>query len=81
MHVSARPITPNSATNLWAEMTSSMPGRRAETSRSPARLRAPPLDVRNRAAGEDEAAVAEDYGVPLDDVRAALAPQAATAAA
>jgi uncharacterized protein (DUF433 family) len=39
-------------------------------------------DVRNRvAAGEDEAAVAEDYGVPLEDVRAALAPQAATAAA
>jgi uncharacterized protein (DUF433 family) len=38
-------------------------------------------DVRNRiAAGEDEAAVAQDYGVPLEDVRAALAPASPAAA-
>ena len=34
---SARPITPSSATLLWAEMTISMPGRRVVTSRSPVR--------------------------------------------
>jgi len=39
------------------------------------------LDVRGRIeAGEDEAAVARDYGVPLDDVRAALASPAPAAA-
>ncbi len=40
---SARPITPSSATLLCAEITSSMPGRRAATSRSPLPgWRAPP---------------------------------------
>lgn len=39
------------------------------------------VDVRNRIeAGEDVAAVAEDYGAPLEDVRAALAPPNAAAA-
>ena len=38
-------------------------------------------DVRGRVgAGEDEAAVAEDYGVPLEDIRAALAPPTSAAA-
>lgn len=38
-------------------------------------------DVRGRVgAGEDEAAVPEDYGVPLRDVRAALAPPTSAAA-
>lgn len=39
-------------------------------------------DVRNRiAAGEDERSVADDYGVPLDDIHAALAaPSSAVAA-
>jgi uncharacterized protein (DUF433 family) len=38
-------------------------------------------DVRGRVgAGEDEAAVAEDYGVPLEDVRAAVAPPTSAAA-
>lgn len=38
-------------------------------------------DVRNRIdAGEDESAVARDYGVPLKDVRAALAPASPAAA-
>jgi hypothetical protein len=32
---SARPMTPSSATDLWAAMTNSMPGRLVETSRSP----------------------------------------------
>ena len=32
---SARPMTPSSATDLWAAMTSSIPGRRVFTSRSP----------------------------------------------
>ena len=32
---SARPMTPSSATLLWAEMTTSIPGRRVFTSRSP----------------------------------------------
>jgi uncharacterized protein (DUF433 family) len=31
-------------------------------------------------AGEDEVAVAKDYGVALEDVRAALAPPASAAA-
>jgi uncharacterized protein (DUF433 family) len=39
------------------------------------------VDVRGRIqAGEDELAVAQDCGVPLDDVRAALAPPASAAA-
>lgn len=39
------------------------------------------VDVRGRIeAGEAEAAVAEDYGVPLQDVQAALAPPASAAA-
>lgn len=38
-------------------------------------------DVRGRIrAGEDEAAVAEDYAVPLEDVQAALAPPSSAAA-
>ena len=32
---SARPITPSSATDLWAAITSSMPGRVAATRRAP----------------------------------------------
>jgi len=40
---SARPITPNSATDLCAEITSSIPGRRDETTCSPvAGWQAPP---------------------------------------
>ncbi len=31
----ARPITPSSATDLWAETTSSIPGRRVPTRRTP----------------------------------------------
>lgn len=39
------------------------------------------VDVRGRiGAGEDEVAVAQDYGVPLEDVRAALAPPTSAAA-
>ena len=39
------------------------------------------VDVRGRiSAGEDEVAVAQDYGVPLEDIRAALAPPASAAA-
>jgi len=39
------------------------------------------VDVRGRIeAGEDQSAVADDYGVPLEDVRAALAPSASAAA-
>jgi uncharacterized protein (DUF433 family) len=38
-------------------------------------------DVRGRiGAGEDEKSVARDYGVPLDDIRAALAPASPAAA-
>jgi uncharacterized protein (DUF433 family) len=38
-------------------------------------------DVRGRIeAGEDEVAIATDYGVPLEDLRAALAPPASAAA-
>ena len=39
------------------------------------------VDVKGRIeAGEDQSAVADDYGVPLKDVRAALAPSASAAA-
>ena len=73
---SARPITPSSATLLCAEITSSMPGRRAATSRSPLfGWRAPPGPKIASYASGDTGPSRPSAAAPVPPQRSGVSPR------